>query len=598
MSTRSHSPADFELGSEALMQFLYLAPIGLVQTLLDGSVELINPMAASLLIPVSSTGLLDNLFKALGEVAPELPALVAKFDQPSGRVIDALRVPLPAPTAAEANRFLSLSIIKVDSNRLIATLADATLEVQREQEGLARQVRKAARLDNLTQMPNRAAVRDLIQQAIDKPAAGNGWESAVIFINCDRFNNINDSLGQAAGDELLGMMAERLNSALRNHNRSNPGSDTQSLAARFGGDEFVILLGDLVHGDDVHIIAQRLLAVLGQPYGIRAHQVHCRVSMGIVLRPQMGPSADAVLQDASIAMAEAKRAGGDRYIVFEPKMEERARRRSGIETDLRQAIIDEELFVVYQPVVGLASRAGEAGVDKLAGVEALVRWHHPVRGPLLPAEFIGIAEECGLIGKLGDHVLRTACSHFVGWKTTLGTRAPRLLAVNLSRSQLSQPGFVDSVREILAGTGMVPEQLQLEVTESLAAQDEAVRARLQELKSLGLTLALDDFGTGYSSLASLHLLPVDVIKIDRSFVNEAVTSAHHRVLIEATVWVAQSLGMATVAEGIETPQQLAVVRTLGCEKGQGYLFSRPLTEEKLITWLMQSEPLESDLAVI
>jgi diguanylate cyclase (GGDEF)-like protein len=578
------------------MQFLYLAPIGLVQTLLDGSVELINPMAASLLIPVSSTGLLDNLFKALAEVAPELPALVARFDKPNGTVVDALRVQLPALSPSESNRYLSLNIIKLNSARLIATLADATLEVQREQEGLARQVRKAARLDSLTQMPNRAAVRDLIQQIIETPAAGHGSESAVLFINCDRFNYINDSLGQAAGDELLGMMAERLNATLRAHKRANLIGDTQSLAARFGGDEFVVLLGDLLHGDDVHTVAQRLLAALGQPYGIRSHQVHCSVSMGIVLRPQMESSADAVLQDASIAMVEAKRGGGDRYVVFEPTMQERARRRSGIETDLRQAIIDRELFVVYQPVVGLTSLSAGGGVEQPPGVEALVRWTHRVRGAISPVEFIGIAEECGLIGKLGDHVLRAACSSFVGWKSTLGAQAPRLLAVNLSRSQLSQPGFVDSVREILLSTGMMPEELQLEVTESLAAQDESVRARLSELKALGLTLALDDFGTGYSSLASLHLLPVDVIKIDRSFVSEAVTSQHHRLLIEATVWVAQGLNMATVAEGIETPQQLEVVRSLGCEKGQGYWFSPPLTEDQLMTWLTRCEPLQSDPA--
>jgi EAL domain-containing protein (putative c-di-GMP-specific phosphodiesterase class I) len=311
--------------------------------------------------------------------------------------------------------------------------------------------------------------------------------------------------------------------------------------------------------------------------------------MGIVLRPQMGANADVVLQDASIAMIEAKRAGRDRYVVFEPRMQERARRRSSIESELRQAIFEQELFVVYQPVVGLKNLTPGSGIDRSAGVEALVRWNHPVRGAVSPVEFIGIAEECGLIGALGEHVLRTACSRFVAWKQALGARAPRLLAVNLSRGQLSQPGFVDSVREILAVTRMSAAELQLEITESLAAQDEAVRARLQELKSLGISLALDDFGTGYSSLASLHLLPVDVIKVDRSFVKEAVTSAHHRVLIEATVWVAHSLQMKTVAEGIETLQQLEVVRALGCEKGQGYLFSSPLSEEGLLKWLLQSE---------
>jgi EAL domain-containing protein (putative c-di-GMP-specific phosphodiesterase class I) len=314
--------------------------------------------------------------------------------------------------------------------------------------------------------------------------------------------------------------------------------------------------------------------------------------MGIVLRPQMDSSADAVLRDASIAMIEAKRAGRDRYIVFEPQMQAKAQRRSGIEAELREALRRENLFVVYQPVVGLTSPEGGARIDPIAGVEALVRWNHPVRGSISPVEFIGIAEECGLIGALGDYVLRTACNQFVAWKRTLGARAPRLLAVNLSRGQLSQASFVGSVREILAATGVSPEELQLEVTESLAAQDAAVQARLKELKSLGLSLALDDFGTGYSSLASLHLMPVDVIKIDRSFVEESVTSAHHRVLIEATVWVANSLDMTTVAEGIETAQQLAVVRAAGCAKGQGYFFSRPLSADALMEWLTPFDTVE------
>ncbi len=587
MSSNPKLAAEPGLAHEVLMQFVYRAPIGLVQTALDGTVELINPMAASLLIPMSSTGQLDNLFGALGGVAPQLPALISAFDRPNGTVIDALRIALPETNGPGTRRSVSISVIKLDPMRLMATLADVTLEVQRERDALALQLRKAARLDTLTQMPNRAAMRDLIQQAVDRPDLDLGDEFAVMFINCDRFKYINDSLGQAVGDEVLGMMAERLRASLRQRVRSTHAGGAGSLAARVGGDEFVVLLTDLVHGDEVHVVAQRVLAVLSQPYGIRSKQVHCSVSMGIVLRPQMDGSADAVLRDASIAMIEAKRAGRDRYIVFEPQMQERAQRRSGIEADLREALRDENLLVVYQPVVGLSSHSGVTSIDPIAGVEALVRWNHPIRGSISPVEFIGIAEECGLIGTLGDYVLRTACRQFVAWKRVLGARAPRLLAVNLSRGQLSQPTFVETVREILAVTGVDPTELQLEVTESLAAQDAAVQGRLMQLKSLGLSLALDDFGTGYSSLASLHLLPVDVIKIDRSFVQESVTSAHHRVLIEATVWVAKSLNMATVAEGIETEQQLAVVCAAGCAKGQGFLFSRPLMPDALVDWLSQ-----------
>jgi EAL domain-containing protein (putative c-di-GMP-specific phosphodiesterase class I) len=308
--------------------------------------------------------------------------------------------------------------------------------------------------------------------------------------------------------------------------------------------------------------------------------------MGVVLRAHVTGDADAALRDSSIAMVEAKRAGGARYVVFEPSMHERVSRRGGVESDLRRALLNNEFFVVYQPVVALQiSDGADCPPSHAAGVEALVRWRHPARGLVPPIEFIGIAEECGLIGPIGEFVLSTACHQFTEWQRKLGRLAPRLLAVNLSRGQLGDSSFVEIVGRTLRSSGMQPANLQLEVTESLAAQDESVQARLQELKALGLSLALDDFGTGYSSLASLHQLPVGTVKIDRSFVSEAVSSAHHRVLIEATVRVARSLGMGTVAEGIETEAQADLVKQLGCEKGQGYFFSRPLSAADLVLWL-------------
>jgi diguanylate cyclase (GGDEF)-like protein len=405
----------------------------------------------------------------------------------------------------------------------------------------------------------------------------------VLFINCDRFRQINDALGHAAGDEVLGLIADRLRAALRRRRAIGDGDTPDVLAARLGGDEFVVLLGDLHSPQDAHVVAQRLVDTLGKPYAVRGQQLRSTVSIGVVFSDQAEGDADVVLQDASIAMAEAKRAGGSRFVAFEPAMQQRAAQRSGLESDMRQGLAQGQFFVAYQPVVGLQGTGGS--IDQAAGVEALVRWRHPQRGVVPPMAFIGVAEDCGLIGELGHFVLATACRDFVSWQTTLGHWAPRLLAVNLSRGQLTEPGFLVSVEQVLAESGMPPSQLQMEVTESLAAQDEAVRASLVALKALGLTLALDDFGTGYSSLASLHLLPVDTVKIDRSFVSEAVTSAHHRVLIEATVRVARSLQMSTVAEGIETAGQAAVARELGCDKGQGYLFSKPLLAAELALWL-------------
>jgi diguanylate cyclase (GGDEF)-like protein len=572
---------------EALVQFLYRAPIGLAQTSLDGTVDMLNPMASRLLMPLATAQGLDNLFDVLAPVAPHLATMVEAFLEPSGMICEGLRLPVGVPHAASGSlQVLALNLMKLDPERLMATVADATFEVQREQEVLSRRLRNAARTDNLTRMPNREAVRDALQHLLAQPVSDVGF--AVLTLNCDRFRQLNDSLGQAVGDHLLMHMADRLRGALRPAlGRIEPGTQAGQLAARTGGDEFVVLLDGLRGRADAERIALRLLDALAHPYLVDGHDIVCGASVGLAWSlddPEIAlREPDDVLRDAGIAMVEAKRAGGNRHVVFAPSMRERAARRAGIEAELRQALVEEQLFVVYQPVVRLLPCGG---VDYAAGVEALVRWRHPVRGIVPPIDFIEVAEECGLIGMLGDFVLERACRDFLDWRARLGERAPGLMAVNLSRAQLAQPGWIDGVRRILRDTGMPPGCLQLEVTESLAAQDQDIQQRLHDLKALGIQLALDDFGTGYSSLSSLHLLPVDTVKIDRSFVCQADTSAHHRVLIEATVKVARSLGMTTVAEGIETQSQLDVVRNHLCDKVQGYFYSRPLPAPELLAWLV------------
>ena len=581
-----HEPVD---AYETLVQFLYRAPIGLAQTTLDGTVEMLNPMASNLLMPLATDAGLDNLFDVLAPVAPQLPAMVEAFIEPSGMICEGLRLPVGVHHAASGSmQVLSLNLTKLDPERLMATVADATFEVQREQEMLSRRLRSAARTDSLTRMPNRAAVREELQRLLARPQDGNGF--AVLTLNCDRFRQLNDSLGQAGGDQLLMHMADRLRGALRPPtNLIEPVTRSGQLAARVGADEFVVVLDGLRARHDAERVALRLLEALAHPYVIGGHEIVCSASLGLAWGPDAVAldvhderDADSLLRDAGIAMVEAKRAGGNRHAVFEASMRERAARRADIEADLRQALAEEQLFVVYQPVVRLLP---DDSVDRAAGVEALVRWRHPQRGIVPPIEFIQVAEECGLIGALGDFVLARACRDFMDWQARLGDAAPRLMAVNLSRAQLGQPGWVDSVAAVLRTSGMPPASLQLEVTESLAAQDQDTQVRLHELKALGVKLALDDFGTGYSSLSSLHLLPVDTVKIDRSFVCQADTSFHHRVLIEATVKVAQSLGMTTVAEGIETRSQLDVVREQRCDKVQGYYFSRPLPASELLDWL-------------
>ncbi|MEO7937614.1 MAG: EAL domain-containing protein [Burkholderiaceae bacterium] len=585
------SPEDHE----SLIQFLYLAPVGLVQCDRDGAIDMINPKAAQLLLPLSSTADLDNLFAVLEGVAPQLRAQMQAFAPGHGLVCEGQRFSVDAGhTPGAAPTVLAVNVIKFDDQRFMVALSDASADERRERLALESQRQDASRTDALTDIPNRVALNEFLQPLVDARHAAMPASFAVMFINCDRFKQINDTLGHATGDQVLRMMARRLQSALRPYDSLARNVPDAQIVARLGGDEFAIVLDRLPHPDDAHAVAQRLIALLAKPYGVESLQLHCPVSMGLTLSQQVQGDADAVVQDASIAMVNAKRQGGARYVVFEPAMREQAALRGQLESELRSAIAQRQLVLAYQPVVGLRGDGADAGAtDWSAGVEALVRWQHPTRGMVSPMEFIGVAEDSGLIVPLGAYVLNEAVRQFALWQQSLGERAPRLLAVNLSRAELGEPGFVAGVMSVLRQYRVEPHQLQLEVTESLAAQDTTVQARLHELRALGIGLALDDFGTGYSSLSSLHLLPVDTVKIDRAFTMHATTSQFHKLLIDATVKVARSLGMRTVAEGVETAAQDAVLRELGCDKGQGYLYSRPLAANALAQWLAQDRSMAS-----
>jgi len=447
-----------------------------------------------------------------------------------------------------------------------------------EQHQMQAMLRHAARTDGLTQLPNRAAVFDHVQQLIDRAARQPGFGYAVLFMDFDRFKQVNDTLGHAAGDELLRQIAQRLRGALRAGDEVRQSPSFQHTAGRIGGDEFVVVLEGIPGRDEATTVARRLLEVLAEPYDLGGQLVQSTASIGIVTSEQAANDANTVMRDADTAMYEAKRTGRGRWVVFDPSMHECVARGLVLEQELRRALGRGDLFVVYQPVLPLHPGA-------VLSMEALVRWRHPVRGLVSPVEFIPVAEDSGLIVALGRFVLDVACRQFVVWQSLLGPLAPQGLSVNLSARQLQAPGLFDEVAQCLRDTGMPARMLQLEVTETLAAQDDNARARLRELKALGLRIALDDFGTGYSSLACLHQLPVDTVKIDRSFVMHAEESAYHRVLIEATIRVAQTLGMGTVAEGIETPGQAALLAELHCDQGQGYHFSKPMPAEAVADWL-------------
>ena len=462
-------------------------------------------------------------------------------------------------------------------------MAGVVMDVQ-AQKVMELQLRTAARTDSLTQLPNRAVMLDAIDGAITRRSAQAGYHFAVLFLDFDRFKQVNDTLGHTAGDNLLRQIAQRLQEGLRPGDSLVHASDFSHIAARIGGDEFVVLLDDLRGDLDAELVADRLIDLLAAPYLIDAHKVMSTVSIGIVTSAHAAQDAEGVMRDADIAMYEAKRGGRARYVMFDPSMRHQVTASAALEIDLRQALERNELFVVYQPLVSMVDGA-------FTGAEALLRWRHPVRGMVSPVEFIPVAEACGLIGALGQFVLQTACRAFAAMPLKAQGGHTPTLAVNLSRAQLRQAAMVSDVQDALRANGLLPTQLILEVTESLAAQDAVVLATLHGIRALGVALSLDDFGTGYSSLSCLHELPVNFVKVDRSFVSRAQDSAYHRVLIEATIRMAQTLGLGTVAEGIESQGQADLMAQLGCDKGQGYLYGKPMEGDALVAWVLARQTL-------
>jgi diguanylate cyclase (GGDEF)-like protein/PAS domain S-box-containing protein len=430
-------------------------------------------------------------------------------------------------------------------------------ERRRLEEELAHQ----AFHDSLTGLANQALFRDRVEHALARAGRDARHQVAVLFADLDDFKRVNDSLGHTAGDQLLVAVAERLRGCVR-------AADT---AARLGGDEFAILLEDAHDRAEAAEVADRIIDALRRPFTVVGHEVVVGASVGIAFGTSSEPSE--LLRNADLAMYTAKSRGKGCSEIFEPAMHAAAVERLELEADLRRALDHGELVVHYQPIVRLAD-------GEITGFEALVRWLHPRRGLLPPATFVPLAEATGLIHRLGREVLERACEQTRRWQLEIGADAPLQVTVNLSAQQLQDRELVTVVDDVLRRSGLEPSSLVLEITESAMVHDtDATIHRLEELKSLGLRLAVDDFGTGYSALGYLQRFPVDVIKIDRSFVDVIDQGTDRPGLAHAIVRIAQTLQLDTVAEGVETAEQAAELTRLGCRKAQGFYFARPQPAE-------------------
>lgn len=429
--------------------------------------------------------------------------------------------------------------------------------------------------DNLTDLPNRSLLLDRIGRCLERAKRKDDYKIAVLLIDLDEFKVINDSLGHKIGDELLVAASQRLSTSLRTIDtvaRGDTDGDDDT-TARLGGDEFVILLDDIRKIDDAELVAERIKAQMSQPFEINGHEIVTTVSIGIATCQDGDVRADELLRDADTALHRAKAGGKSRHVIFSHDMRVRAVERLELEAELRKAIERNELALYYQPIVSLAT-------GRIEGFEALVRWIHPQRGLVPPDEFIPIAEETDLIIPLGRWVFAEAARQLRTWRQRFVHCQNLTVSVNLSIKQFREAGLAKQIQQAVDAQGVPPRQLKLEITESmLMQQGDRMNEMLSDLKQRGFDLHLDDFGTGYSSLTYLKRFPVEAIKIDRSFVAGLGIESEDSTIVEAVVRLGQSLGLNVVAEGIESPLQLARLRDLGCDRGQGYLFGRPRPAE-------------------
>jgi diguanylate cyclase (GGDEF)-like protein len=437
----------------------------------------------------------------------------------------------------------------------------ATHEDISERRRIEKQMEHMALHDALTDLPNRVLLRERLEESL--ASIRRGAQMALLYVDLDLFKNVNDMLGHPIGDQLLQAVADRLRDCVRE----------VDAVARIGGDEFAIMQTAMKEPTDAAALAKRVREAITAPFDLAGHQIVIDSSIGIAIAPNDGDDPDQLLKNADMALYGAKADGRATYRFFEPAMDARVKARRILERDLRRALAEGEFESYYQPIVGLKS-------SEINGVEALLRWRHPERGMVLPGEFISVAEEIGLINRIGEWIIKKACTDVAAWPIDVR------VAVNLSPLQLRNSHLVPAVVQALASSGLPAERLELEITETVLIQDtEKALATLHQLRGLGVRIALDDFGTGYSSLNYLRKFPFDKIKIDRCFISGLSEGKDSIAIVRAVTDLASSLRMTTTAEGVETQEQLEAIRHLGCAEVQGYFFSPPQPAEAIVRLL-------------
>lgn len=463
----------------------------------------------------------------------------------------------------KTNKDILITFAKIpETGKSVVSIADIS-----ELKEAERQIYHQAFHDSLTNLPNRALFMEHLIMAIKRGKRRKNYFFAVIYLDIDRFKLINDSLGHNIGDKLLVEFANRIQDLLR---------DIDTLA-RFGGDEFVILLEDIEDENYAVVVAERLQKGLRSPFEIKENDVYAPASFGIVLNTKMYDDPQIIIRDADAAMYHAKEKGRSQFKIFDKTLHEKAISLLQIETDLRKAIANEEFDLYYQPIVSLDNIS-------ILGFEALIRWNHPTQGLVYPDSFIPVAEETGLIIPIGRWVLKKACRDLRRWDEQVKSKLPLFMSVNISSKQFLRPSLIDDVKEILDETGLPPDQLKLEITETALMEDvHETIPLIQRLKDFGVQIVIDDFGTGYSSMSYLQQLPIDTLKVDQSFISRIENNIddENKNIVETIVSLAHKLGLKVVAEGVETNKQHSVLSHMNCQMAQGYLFSRPLKKEKM-----------------